>query len=269
MTKMKQTLNMFAGAIISLCALGSSAHADTINIAVGDFCPYQCVPEKEKGRIGFMSEFTKVIFEKAGHTVNFTVVPFKRAIMGTEKGLYDALVCNTGHSKSLLFSQQRIGALQQKFFVKEGSAWQYTGIKSLEGIVVASVIGYDLSAFSPEYEAYIQANSDTPAVQYIGGDDFILRNAKKILADRVTTYNEDAGLFNYATMKAGIGDRFRTAGILGENSLYMGFSSHNPKAQLYADIFDNGIQALRDSGELFHILESYGATDWEVEPTDK
>jgi len=260
---MKQVLNIFAGAIISLCALGSSAHADTINIAVGDFCPYQCDPEKEGGRIGFMSEFTKVIFEKAGYTVNFTVVPFKRAIIGTEKGKYDALVCNTGHSKTLLFSQQRIGALQQKFFVRKGNPWQYAGVKSLEHIVVASVIGYDLSAFSPEYEAYLKKNSDTPAVQYIGGDDFILRNAKKILAGRVTTYNEDAGLFNYATMKAGIGDRFSTAGVLGENSLYMGFSPHNPKAKLYAEIFDNGIQVLRDSGELTRILSAYGATDWE------
>jgi len=266
---MKKVLNIFALGMLTLYTLSSSAQADTINIAVGDFCPYQCVSEKEGGRIGFMSEFTKVIFEKAGHTVNFTVVPFKRAIVGTEKGQYDALVCNTGHSKTLLFSQQRIGALQQKFFVRKGHPWQYTGVKSLEHIVVASVIGYDLSAFSPEYEAYLKKNSGTPAVQYIGGDDFILRNAKKILAGRVTTYNEDAGLFNYATMKAGIGDRFSTAGILGENSLYMGFSPHNPNAQLYADIFDNGIKALRDSGELLHILESYGAIDWEAEATNK
>lgn len=260
---MKIIIKMFACIVFFFYTASSIVSADTINIAVGDFCPYQCDPEKEDGRIGFMSEITESIYKDAGHTINFTVLPFKRAISQTEEGVYDAVVCNVGHSKQLLFSKQRIGVLQQTFFVKKGDPWMYEGIESLESAVVASVLGYDLSAFSPEYEAYLKKNRHSNAVQYIGGENFILRNAKKILAGRVTTYNEDAGLFNYVTMKAGIGDEFSTAGILGGNSLYMGFSSDNPNAPLYVEIFDKGIKTLRESGELDYILSSYGVEDWE------
>ena len=260
---MEKVISMFACVALFFATANSIVLADTINIAVGDFCPYQCDPKKEDGKIGFMSEITESIFQNTGHTIRFTVLPFKRAVSRTEEGVYDAVVCNVGHSKHLLFSKERIGILQQTFFVKRGTPWMYEGVKSLESVVVASVIGYDLSAFSPEYEAYLKKNRHTNAVQYISGENFTLRNAKKILAGRVTTYNEDAGLFNYATMKAGIDEEFTTAGILGENSLYMGFSPDNPNSPRYAEIFDRGIKTLRESGELEYILASYGAEDWE------
>ncbi len=44
--------------------------AETIGIAVLDYCPYQCDSEKEYGKIGFMPEIAKAVFEKAGLTVN-------------------------------------------------------------------------------------------------------------------------------------------------------------------------------------------------------
>ena len=238
-------------------------YADAINIAVGDFCPYQCNPKKEDGKIGFMSKLTEVIFKKEGHTVHFTTLPFRKSVKKTEEGQYDAVVCNLGHSKALLFSKQRIGVLEQTFFVKKGDPWRYGGIASLETAVVASVIGYNLSAFSPEYEAYLQKNGiQTRCNTSVGKTSFY--GMQKIQAGRVTTYNEDAGLFNYETMKAGINDAFSTAGILGANSLYMGFSPKNPNASKYVEIFARGIKALRKSGELKSILASYGAKDWEL-----
>jgi len=260
---MKNNIKIFTFISMLFCCANSTVSADTLNIAVGDFCPYQCDPKKENGKIGFMSEITKIIFEQAGHEVNFIELPFKRAISETEQGLYDFVVCNEGHSTKLIFSKERISVLEQTFFVHKDTTWRYEGIKSLEAIIIASVIGYDLSAFNPEYEAYLQRNRHTNSVQYIGGDNFILRNAKKIQAGRVTTYNEDSDLFNYSTMRAGINDEFISAGILGRNSLYVGFSPENAKSSIYADIFDKGIVVLRKSGKLKSILASYGVEDWE------
>ena len=261
---MKKIIQKSLCVTVLFCSANAAVYGDAINIAVGDFCPYQCDPKKEDGKIGFMSELAEVIFKKEGHTVHFTTLPFRKSVKQTEEGVYDAVVCNIGHSKELLFSTQRTGVLQQTFFIKKGNPWKYKGIESLESAVIASVIGYDLSAFSPEYEAYLQKKRETNAVQYIGGENFILRNAKKIQAGRVTTYNEDAGLFNYVTMKAGIQDEFTTAGMLGENSLYMGFSPKNSNSAQYVEIFDRGIKALRESGELKSILAPYGAEDWEL-----
>jgi ABC-type amino acid transport substrate-binding protein len=51
--------------------------------------------------------------------------------------------------------------------------------------------------------------------------------------------------------------------MLGDNSLYIGFSPENPNSQVHADIFDRGINAMRENGELKRILTLYGAEDWE------
>jgi len=85
---------------------------------------------------------------------------------------------------------------------------------------------------------------------YVGGVDAPLRNLNKILVGKITTFNEDAALFRYVTMKAGITDMFDVAGSLGDNNQYMGFSPKNPNSPKYAEILDKGIKEMRESNNL-------------------
>lgn len=52
-------------------------------------------------------------------------------------------------------------------------------------------------------------------------------------------------------------------GNFGAYAQYMGFTPQNPNSPKLAGIYDQGIRALRASGELAAILARYGVEDWE------
>ena len=250
-------------AILILLLQQNVVIAERLIVAAIDYCPYQCVPEKEDGKVGYVTEILRVIYERAGYDITFQRTPYKRGVQGVERGEYDLMPnVNSGHSKKIIFSKHRNGVLQQNFYVKKGEKWKYCGIESLRDITVGSVIGYDYSSFSPEYESYLQKHQNSQAVQYVGGAYGPMTNLKKILKGRITTFNEDKYLFEYLTGKCGLKDEFELAGTLGKNMQYVGFAPNNPRSEHLAEIFDEGITELRKSGELKRILAKYNLEDW-------
>lgn len=240
------------------------ASAEELVAVAIDYCPYQCVPEKEEGKIGYVSELLTIIYGRAGYRIRFEQAPYKRGIKGVESGDYDLMPnVNEGHSQKMIFSKRKNGVLCQNFYVRKGNDWKYDGVESLRYVTTGSVLGYDYSSFSPDYEAYLKQYKDTRAVQFVGGIDGPVINLRKILKGRITTFNEDSALFNYVTKKNGIDGEFEVAGSLGENVQFIGFSPENPNAHKLARIYDAGIDELRASGELAKILAKYGLEDWE------
>lgn len=241
--------------------------AESLSVALLEYPPFECNPEKENGRWGYMPEVILEIFGKQGFDVRFEILPWKRAIVDTEKGVYDAIpLVNSGHSRVLIFSREKSAVLKQMFYVKKGSSWRNTGPASWESITIGWVLGYDYSTFSKEYQKYIEDHlQDRNRIVYTAGDTASADMFKKLLTGRVTTFNEDQTFFQYTMGKGGIGRPadFEVAGTLGTNDQYMGFSPANPQAARYAAIFDQGIRALRESGRLKAILDSYGIEDWE------
>ncbi|MCG8567336.1 MAG: hypothetical protein MI747_19875 [Desulfobacterales bacterium] len=115
---------------------------------------------------------------------------------------------------------------------------------------------------SPEYEIYQRTHRKTGGVEYVGGVNATLINLRKIMAGRITTYNECADLVDFIVMKEGIAHEFETAGTLGIAMNYVGFSPERADAKALAAFFDRKIVQLRQSGELSRILTPYGVTDW-------
>lgn len=264
---LKTITNAISSALLLLVIPFQSIYAEVINIAVIEYCPYQCDPDKEQGRWGYMPEIAKAIFERSGYSVQFKKVPFIRSIQGTENGIYDAVLnAHTGHSKLLIFSKEHSGILKQVFFVKKGYPWRYESTKSLEKIKLGYVLGYNASSLWPEFQAYIDKNKGkNNKVDIVGGNDAPLKNFKKLFAGRITALTEDVALAGYLLFKdstMSITD-FEIAGSLGENPQFMGFSQKNPHSLKYAKLFDEGIKLMRESGELDKILHSYGIEDWE------
>lgn len=254
----------FVAYFLLIASATSPLHAETISFAVLDYCPYMCDPQKENGKIGFVMEIQKTIFERAGYEVQTTFLPWRRLIVGVEKGEYDATPLNNSrHSDVIIRSKETSSVLRQIFYVRKGDTWRYNGIPSLANITIGNVIGYNYSPFSSEFEEYCQQHKDTNKVQYIGGEGAAQRNLQKIVAGRITTFNEDAGLTHYITTKIGIRDQLEEAGTLGNNIQYVGFSPKNPKSKKYAEIYDKGIREMRASGELERILRQYSMEDWE------
>lgn len=235
----------------------------TLIIGSIDSCPHQCNPQKEGGRLGYMTEIMKVIFEEAGYNVRIRIAPFQRSLKNVEQGIFDAMPSVNSYSSELILrSTQPSGIFKQHFYVKKNNSWRYQGPSSLIHITIGSVTGYDYTQMSPEYQAHLETFRYTQYVQFVSGNNAPLANLKKIIRGRITTFNEDADLVNYLAKQAGISDQIQEAGILGENPQYAGFAPTNPDSPNLIQIYDNGIQSLRESGRLQVILDKYGITDW-------
>lgn len=244
----------------------NSVHAESLDIAVHEFCPYICNPEKENGKEGYIVEMLNAIYQPAGYTLHFHRVPYVRGIRLVEQGIYDGMpMLNSQSSKEIILSKKLCGILIQNFYVKKGEPWRYDGVKSLENIFIGSIAGYNYSPLNPEYEAYLREYSNTTPkkVYYLATKNPTLSNLEMILKGRVTTFNECSDVVDYIASKNGLTGKFDMAGSLGILKNYMGISPKRSDAQKIVYIFDREIKKLRNNGQLNHILSKYGLEDWE------
>ncbi len=239
--------------------------AETLDIAVTEFCPYLCDPARDDGKEGYVAEILKSVYEPAGYKLEFHRVPYERGILGTEQGIFDGMpMLNRRSSEKIVLSEDLCGVLVQNFYVKKGNPWRYDGMKSLEGINVGSVEGYNYAPLSPDYEAYLRkyGKTDPKRVFYAATEDPSLTNLQWILEGKVTTFNECASVIDYLTSKEGLEGKFDVAGTLGVLENYMGISPQRRDSRKLAELFDRGMKELRETGRLDAILGGYGLQDW-------
>ncbi|MBF0200218.1 MAG: transporter substrate-binding domain-containing protein [Desulfamplus sp.] len=232
---------------------------DHIIIAADNWCPINCEPGTSMP--GYMVETARKIYEKEGHTVEYIVRPWARAIHECRTGKINGIIgAFKGDAPDFIFPENELGLISQAFFVKTASTWSYNGIKSLEGVKLGAIIDYD---YGEELTQYIEKNKDSRMVDLIGGSDPLMMNINKLMGDRIDVIIEVPPVLWYKASEMGVKDQLRVAGRMDEpESAYIAFSPDNHSSQKYADILSHGIENLRRSGELKKILEKYGLEDW-------
>ncbi len=78
-TLIKKITNYFItiSLLVLLCVNNSFAkEKPLLKIALGDWCPYSCNPEKEGGKIGYIAEILTLVFERAGFEVQARSMSF-------------------------------------------------------------------------------------------------------------------------------------------------------------------------------------------------
>ncbi len=247
--------------ISAFLLLGSlSVFADTITIKADQWCPYNCDPKSDKP--GYIIEAAKIIFEKAGHKLDYQTMAWPRALQDAKDGNITGVVGANAEEVKEGFVLPKVpqGLNAFSFFVKKGSSWKYTGPDSLKQLKYLGVIA-DYS-YNDEINAFIKANK--PLIDLAAGETPLDQCMKKLDAGRITAVVEDRNVFNLAAANSSFKDSFEDAGTSAEKiKLYMAFSSKNPKAKEYASILEKGWTDMRKSGELKKILDKYNAKDWE------
>ncbi|MCP4722513.1 MAG: amino acid ABC transporter substrate-binding protein, partial [Desulfobacteraceae bacterium] len=100
-------------------------------------------------------------------------------------------------------------------------------------------------------------------IDILGGDDPLKKNILKLKAKRIDVLIEAKAVFDHTVKAMGMADLFRPAGSDGEaDPVYIAFSPKHPKSKEYAKMLSDGIEELRQSGELAKILAKYGQADW-------
>lgn len=257
----KKYISIFALAL----SLPLSASADTLRVATDEWCPYDCIPSQNNGKVGYLGDMLVAAMEKHGHKVEFVEVSYSRGLTLVREGKLDATeACFREEAPDFIMPPTVQGISNTTFFSLKDSTWRYTGIDSLKQAKMIGVIkGYDY--VEPELMDYINQHPDN--VLEITGEKPLERLLEMLLAGRLTTVIEDKSVLEYKLQQMGKSDLVSVSGTTPVViDVFTGFSPANEKSKIYAQILSDEIENMRQTGELQKILSNYGIQDWKAKP---
>ena len=233
--------------------------ADKLTVVSDYWIPYNGDPKAEKP--GYGIEILVKIFEDAGHTVVYKILPWNRAILTTRNGDYNAIIgAIIDDAPDFVYPEEEFGISDDCYFVTNESTWEYKGVESFNGLEVGLIKDY---SYGTEIDKYFK---DNPARgQYVYGDDPLEQNIDKLITGRINVLIEDANVLLAKANKMGVADKIKEAKSIkstDDSRIFVAFSPSNPKSKEYAKIYTEGIKKLKASGELDKILKKYGLKYW-------
>lgn len=232
--------------------------ADTIVIVADAWCPYNCT---DKENPGFLVKLAQIIFEKSGHTIEYSVVPWKRAKLEVIDGSYDGIVGMTKNEETenlYVFPPLEMIESQFCFYAANDSQWKYTGIPSLKDVRLGVINGYGYDADGAPISNYIKNNTNSTRVLEVSGNDPQKQLIQMLLLNRVSVVVEDNMVAEATLTQMNYQSLIKNVGCLENvDKIHIAFSIKNPHSAQYAKILSNGIKELKETGEYDLIIDSY------------
>lgn len=250
-------LTALAGSALCSSIFCTSALADTVTIRADHWYPMNGTPGAANP--GFMIEIAQQTLAKGGHTVDYALMPWERAVYSAQKGQIDCVVgAYKSDAPDLLFPENSQGVDTVAAYVKKGSPWRYTTLEALKSIKLGAISGY---GYGDDIDAYIEKNPQV--VQLTVGETALDQNIKKLAAGRIDVLLESPAVFDAKLKELKLEGQFDQAGTLSDvENLYVACTPLKESSKTYVKLISDGTEALRQSGELARILEKYGLKDW-------
>lgn len=229
-----------------------------INIAAPEFwCPYACNAQAKLQ--GFAIDITRAAFKTVNIKVNYTNMPYDRALAEAKQGKLDGVVPTfKGEAPDFIYPQQSLSQTQYCFYTA-GHPWQFNGINSLKEIEFGVTSGY---SYSPEIDAFILHNKDNQ-VHVLHGNKIPQRMYQMIANERFHALLEDTRLIDFLISKKGIGSKLKRSGCI--KTISHGFLALSPRnikrSKFLSDQFDKGYSAITLKNIPKLILHKYGIKD--------
>ncbi|AYC07395.1 transporter substrate-binding domain-containing protein [Vibrio cholerae] len=234
--------------LISVVLCSFSAWAQTITAAQDPWPPFVMENAQQKG---LSVDIVTAAFATQGYTVEFTIMPWSRALNDVKEGKIDIL-------PATWFTQERTAYLtysdnyltnQVKFIKKAGDNFEFAGLASLNGKKVGIVRGYgygdkfmnDPSFFRPE-------STD------------LKQNLQKLQAGRIDLAVEDELVAKSIIIEAGmnLADFAFTNQAISENPLHVTSGKANPRSEELVAAFNKGLAEIKANGTFDKLLADYG-----------
>lgn len=239
----------------------NSGKPEVVTIVADLWCPYNCEPTSYNP--GFMIEIAREALAEKNIEIQYSNIPWARAIEETRKGSYTAIVgAAKGDAEDFIFPDVPQAVSRNIFYVRAGETWQYKGVNSLKEKILAVIEDYD---YGEEMKNYIAENkNNNTRIQSVSGEDALAINIKKLLNRRVDVIIENEAVMQGSLQKMALQDKIAPAGGLNmEDDLYLAFSPKNSKSSEYAKIISEGTKKMRETGRLQEILDKYNVKDWQ------
>lgn len=254
----RNVLGIVAGAL-AFAGVASGAQAQQITITADQWCPYNCEPGSDAP--GYVVEIAERIYEAEGYTINYTNMPWSRALAAGAAGDVHGVIAVSfqPETEEMVLPEEPLTVYEIHAVTRADDTWNYEGVDSLEGKTPAVVFGYN---YGDEFTEWQEANEDKLVVNR--GDGALEQNFRMVQRGRADFAIDGLNVLRYSLNEAGMTDDFRFAGVIGEAvPLYLGFSKKAGDADKLARMWTDGVREMRGNGELETILSKYGVGDWD------
>ncbi|WP_286235392.1 substrate-binding periplasmic protein [Thalassotalea sediminis] len=245
--------------LLFLSVLTVQSNADEISIRADAWYPINGQPNSDKQ--GYMIDLANSVFALYGHTVDYDVAPWKRALLEVEQGIHDCVVgAYVKDAPDFTFPKHHWGLVNTGVYVLSDDPFIFTSVASLKNRQVGIITGYAYS--SDEINHHINTSSNI--YKAVSGKNPLQSNIKKLQHERIDTIIENPLVMAAKLKSLNISNKIKLAGTVGKQSpIYIACTPDSKRAKEIIHMIDEGTKKLRGSGEFDKILQKYGLTDWQ------
>lgn len=236
-------------ALFALLLGSATASAQTIT-AAGD--PWPPFLDPNDPQQGVAIELVRQALATQGHQLEFSFVPWQRALDGVKDGEYDVLVSawkTLDRETFLQFSEPYLHN-EIKFIKAKGSAFDYSGLDSLSGKSVGTVRGYGYG------DAFEQANNFKREEAAA-----LMPSILKVIDGRIDLTLEDEVVAKSLMSKENpeLLEKIEFAATpLSSNGLHVASGLKNAKHAEIIEAFNKGLETIKANGTFDATLQRYG-----------
>ncbi len=236
------------------------AHAEPLVVAADEWCPLNCQPDAPMP--GYVIELLKEIFPQG---ITYRVVPWKRAVLQTQKGISAAAVGATAAmaaAEHLQIGQEPVAFTSDCLYLAAGNPLRFQGkaddLNSLKRVGI--VLGYE---YSEGFGEWLTRAANKDKVYVASGNQPAEGNLRKLTAGSLSGVIEAGVVMDHLLHNTGLSQAVLSAGCDTPMPIYVAFGPKSSASDARVVTFDQGMVALRKSGKLADILAKYGLKDWQ------
>lgn len=235
---------------------GPGALETRITITAEIWCPYACTPESEKP--GILVEIVREIFEEEGISVSYNLMPWRRALMETERGGIDGVLgVVEGNRGELLLDDRGMGADETIIVVRKDSDFNYEGPESLNSMRLGVIANYTYDN-NGDLDSYLQKRHlKHDRIVVIYRDEPIKSLVNMLSGYRIDAFLENRQVVIYEGKRMNFGDQIRTVSTGLGDTVHIGFTPSD-RGRRNLDIYNRGLTRLLESGKVDEIARRYG-----------
>ncbi|MCP3921150.1 MAG: amino acid ABC transporter substrate-binding protein [Desulfobacterales bacterium] len=260
---MKKLLFFSLGLLLIISAVVGNneikAASKTITLRADVWFPYNGKPGSNK--LGFMMDIAVAAFKEKGYKIDYKTLPWNRAIKEARAGKFDGIIgAFKEDAPDFNFPKNELGVSKTVFWVKKNEKWKYKNMSSLKSVSIGVIKDY---SYGDKFDAYIKKNmKNMKKVQVSFGNEALKNNIRKVLNGRTIAFVEDLMVASAELTDMKLAGKFKTAGMLSVDKVYIAFSPKSANAKKYADILSDAVKKYRMNGKLKKIMAKYGLKDW-------
>ncbi len=249
---------LLAGSLLVVLSTALVAAPDTVRLSADPWMPYNGTPGDE--RPGYVVEFAREIFSAAGIQVEYTVMPWEKALTAARAGEVDGAICaNREEGAELVIEGEHVGAPKMIIVTRPDSDWTLRNVSSLRQIRLGVIAEY---SYWPMMDSYIE-KAEADAVYVASGEAPLDDLIAKLDAGEIDAFVESEAVFAWKLRELNRSrDTIKVVYRHFPDEVFIAFSPDD-KGRRFARIFSEGLAKLKAEGRADIIARRYGLLSWQ------